>query len=120
MTAYNSRETGNKKEALAAEYLSLQGIKIIANNYRCRQGEIDLIGLDRNYLVFFEIKYRKSTEYGNPIEAVGSSKQKKICKTALYFLTKNPQYNSCGIRFDVIGIKGNEIEWIQNAFDYMA
>ena len=67
----NKRETGTRKEELAADFLTRRGVKILERNFRCRQGEIDLIGMDGQYLVFVEVKYRKTARNGMPAEAGG-------------------------------------------------
>ena len=59
MIKENTRKTGAEKEEIAARYLQEMGFHIIARNYRCRSGEIDIIGYDKEYLVFVEVKYRK-------------------------------------------------------------
>lgn len=111
----NKREVGTFYEQMASEYLNRQGIRIIERNFRCRIGEIDLIGLDKDdTLVFFEVKYRKSNSYQNPLEAVNYNKQRKIIKTAQYYLMIHDSDKAC--RFDVVGITGESIEWIKNAF----
>ena len=110
----NRRITGKNYEDIAQEYLKKQGIRILARNYRGFQGEIDLIGEDREYLIFIEVKYRKDNSYGEPWEAVSKAKQKKICKVARQFCyTKNRNKQ---IRYDVISICGDEIFWFQDAF----
>ncbi len=73
----NKREVGGFYEEAAALFLSKKGVRILERNYRCRQGEIDLIGLDGEYLVFFEVKYRKDEEAGLPAEAVNSAQAAK-------------------------------------------
>jgi len=84
---------GHQKEQQAKHWLTQQGIKIIAENFRCKGGEIDLIGLNtQNQLIFFEVKYRKQTNYGNPAETVTHQKQQRIILCAQNFLLKNPQY----------------------------
>lgn len=110
--------TGRTYEEKAAEYLKQQGVRLIASNFRCRQGEIDLIGLHENCLVFFEVKYRKDGRCGMPEEAVGVSKQRKICRTSDYFRVSNKQYQHMQVRFDVIAVLGEEITWHKNAFPY--
>ena len=66
----NKRQTGADQEVLAAVWLEKQGLRILEKNYRCRQGEIDLIARDGRYLVFVEVKYRKGIHTGHPSEAV--------------------------------------------------
>ena len=78
----NRRIRGQQKEELAAAWLERQGYEILEHNYRCRQGEIDLIARDGRYLVFIEVKYRNSAKCGDPLEAVDRRKQAKILYTA--------------------------------------
>ena len=66
----NKREVGAAYEEAAAVFLEKNGVRILERNFRCRQGEIDLIGRDGEYLVFFEVKYRKNADAGLPAEAV--------------------------------------------------
>lgn len=112
----NKRETGSQKEELAAEFLTRRGVKILKQNFRCRQGEIDLIGRDGCYLVFFEVKYRKNERKGAPAEAVGYRKQQKIRYTAQYYLCRFRYPEDTPCRFDVVGILGEKITWIRDAF----
>lgn len=81
----NLRKTGAEYESLAAEYLKRRGFRIIRRNFYCRGGEIDLIALDGDSLVFVEVKYRRTDTFGNPLEAVNATKQKRICRAASYF-----------------------------------
>lgn len=111
----NNREKGTLYEEAAAKYLTKQGLQIICRNFRCKQGEIDIVAKDDNGYVFVEVKYRKNMEFGSPQEAVGVPKQKTIRKVAEYFLYKN-YLTGVPIRFDVVAITGEEINWIKNAF----
>jgi len=113
----NNRATGSRYETLARQYLESQGVTVVAQNFRTRQGEIDLIGRDGRYLVFFEVKYRKDPAKGDPSEAVGSLKQHRIREAARYYLYSRrlPEETPC--RFDVISILGGQIRWIKQAFE---
>ena len=93
-------------EALAAEYLRKKKYKIIASGYRCRFGEIDLIVEDRKYLVFVEVKLRKSADFARALEYVDKRKQDKIRTTASCYLSQNPTRRQP--RFDVIEIYAPE------------
>ena len=115
----NKREIGAEYEKKATEYLQKNGIKIVALNFRCRQGEVDIIGLHRKELIFVEVKYRKENSLTLPEEAVGRKKQEKICRTSDYFRIRFPQYEKKQVRYDVIAIYGEEIKWYQNAFAYV-
>lgn len=115
----NTRKTGTAYEEKAAEYLGKQGVRILEKNYRNRNGEIDLIGRDKEYLIFFEVKYRKSMKAGAPAEAVTFYKQKKICQVADYYRLTHGIGEFCAVRYDVISICGEEITWYQNAFSHI-
>ena len=98
----NSQIIGLQGEKVAAEYLSDHGYRILARNYKCRFGEIDIVALQEGYLVFVEVKLRKTDRYGAPREYVTYAKQKKIKTAASFFLASHPEYQL--IRFDVIEI----------------
>ena len=112
----NKRKVGGDWEQRAAEYLTGQGMRIVENNFRCRQGEIDLIGYHEGYLVFVEVKYRSSNAQGEAMEAVNYRKQAKICRVADYYRCLHKISDFANIRYDVVAIQNGEINWIQNAF----
>lgn len=115
-------EEGKKYEQRAAKHLKQSGIKIIATNQRYREGEIDIICTDSDYLIFVEVKKRAATNFAQAIETITASKISKLKKAAQHFLVANPKYQSYNCRFDVIAFqqsnKGTpaEIQWIKNAF----
>ena len=109
---------GRKAENLAEAYLLQQGMEILYRNYRCRRGEIDLIGTEGDILVFVEVKARRTGRFGYPGEAVDVRKQKHICRTATYFCRKEKIETGRQIRFDVVEVLGNQIRHIKDAFDY--
>lgn len=115
----NKRETGTERERQAAEYLAGQGMRIMERNFRCRQGEIDLIGRHQGYLVFVEVKYRRDSGRGSALEAVDYRKQCRICRTADYYRYTHRIGENVRVRYDVVGIQGDEISWIQNAFSHV-
>ena len=90
-------------ELQATEYLENLGYKIICNNFRCIQGEIDIIAKDGEELVFVEVKTRSSMKYGEAKEAVDKNKQKHIYNSAKYYLYKN-NMETAFVRIDVIEI----------------
>lgn len=89
-------------EQIAAEYLRKKKYKIVATNYRCRFGEIDIIAHNRQYLVFAEVKLRKSAKFAAAAEFVDAYKQMRLRTTAELYLTENP--TALQPRFDVIEI----------------
>ena len=115
----NNRATGTDREKLAAKYLIQHGMKITEQNYRNRNGEIDLIGYHGDYLVFVEVKYRRDTQKGYAAEAVDMRKQRRICKTADYYRYSHGMGERIRVRYDVVAIQGDEINWIQNAFPHI-
>ena len=89
-------------EAQAADYLRRKGYSLVAANYRCRFGEIDLIVRNRRYLVFVEVKLRKNADFAQAREFVDYRKQQRIRATASMYLSRYP--TSLQPRFDVIEI----------------
>ncbi len=116
-----AREQGRNMESLAADYLQSQGLKLHTQNFQSRRGEIDLVFLDQETLVFVEVRFRKHTQYGGPLSSIDFHKQRKIILSAQYYLKCHPKDSKRPCRFDVIGITLTEnvpkIEWIRNAFE---
>lgn len=98
---------GKKAEKQALKYLKRQGLQLITKNYLTKVGEIDIIMIDDNTLVFVEVRYRLNNFYGDAIDTINSNKQQKIIRTAEIFLQKYEKYENFICRFDVIGIKSN-------------
>ena len=115
----NKRRTGAVWEKVAAEYLIKNGMRVLETNFRCRLGEIDLIGSHQGYLVFVEVKYRSTSEKGYALEAVDHRKQCRICRVADYYRYTHGFGDEASVRYDVVGIKGADVEWIQNAFPHI-
>ncbi len=97
-----SKLLGAWGEATAAAYLQKKKYKLVAAGFRCRYGEIDLIVSDKKYLVFVEVKLRKSSKFAEAMEFVDSRKQDKIRTTAEFYLSQYP--TKLQPRFDVIEI----------------
>ena len=116
----NKREKGAQKEEQVCAYLLSKGVKIKERNFRSRHGEIDIIGYDEEFLVFFEVKYRSSRSKGSAAEAVGFTKQRKICRVSDYYRMIHRFSDDTPIRFDVVAIDGENLRWIKNAFYYIA
>ncbi len=109
----NNRIKGKIYEKKAEDYLISRGVKILERNYCGKHGEVDLIGLEGDYYIFIEVKYRKNSCFGEPIEAIDMRKMKKIYLTAIEYIEKNDIFNE-KIRFDAITILGRKVEWIKN------
>ncbi len=132
------KKIGNKAENQALKYLKKHGLRLVKKNYLTKIGEIDIIMLDNDTLVFIEVRYRTNNYYGDAITSVNYNKQKKIIRTAKVFLQQYPKYEDFICRFDVIGVESslkyaklpifvkikklfkkdyNNIDWIKNAFE---
>ncbi len=114
----NTSKIGNQMETVACQYLTDKGIVIRERNFRCKSGEIDIIGYDGSYLVFFEVKYRRDNTKGTAAEAVHYRKQETICKVSDYYRMIHHIPEKQSVRYDVIAIDGDNIRWIKNAFAY--
>lgn len=108
---HSNQELGRKGEYIARKYLRNNNYNILESNFRCKQGEIDIIACDKETkeLVFVEVKTRSGYAYGCPKEAVGKFKQKHIISVAKYYTYKNKIYFA-PIRFDIIEIITNDYE----------
>lgn len=102
MKTHNIKK-GNAGEALAVAFLKNANHLICDQNYKKPSGEIDIITRDGDTMVFIEVKFRKNLEFGYPREAVNRTKQKRIMKTALWYL-KEKKLEDINVRFDVIEI----------------
>ncbi|MBN1551341.1 YraN family protein [bacterium] len=115
------KSIGYLGEGFARGFLKRQGFNIIQSPYRCRYGEIDIIAMEDDILVFVEVKTRRTLRYGSPLEAVDRIKQKTIIKIARHYLM-NCKIKFINCRFDVIAItqiKQNappDIHHIRDAF----
>ncbi len=113
------RLVGNEGENLAAAALKKQGYKILERNYRTPLGEIDLIARHQGFLVFLEVKTRKSVRFGQPQEAVSPAKQARLKRLADYYV-KVKRLGEVKVRFDVVAITmggdDTKLEIIQEAF----
>jgi len=114
-------QLGPQGEEIAAQYLQKQGYQIIERNFRAKPGEIDIIARDADTLCFVEVKTRKGLDFGEGLEAIATLKKRKLCQTALLYLTQTKQ-TEVKARFDVVSIllrdaDRPEIEIIKNAFE---
>lgn len=112
----NKRETGSCYEKSAAAFLTGLGYEILEKNFYCRQGEIDLIARDGRYLVFVEVKYRKTAKSGDPAEAVDARKQKRMFHAARYYLICHGYPEDTACRFDVVTVLGEDMKLYRDAF----
>lgn len=117
----NRKQLGKLAEELALRHLQRKGYKILAQNYRCRYGEIDIVALDGHTLVFVEVRAKRSADFGTPQESISRQKQRKIREVARFYLSNELKRGSA-CRFDAVAVqfetdfKVKELEHIENAF----
>ena len=120
MKRYNYKK-GQSGEQIACRYLENKGYVLRDSNYKKSTGEIDLILEKEEVIIFVEVKFRRNLDYGYPREAVNVSKQKRILKTALWYI-KEKRLDNYGFRFDVVEIyfdqKDQIINHLKHAFTY--
>lgn len=107
---------GSAAENAAADFLQQQGLKLIARNFRCPYGEIDLIMQDGKTLVFIEVRLRNSNNFGGAAMSITQSKQQKLKRSAERYMQI---YGECACRFDAVlmqTIDTGTLEWVHNAF----
>lgn len=116
------RTLGLLKEEQALDYLRAQDLQLIARNWTCQGGELDLILLHQHTLVFVEVRYRSRTDWGSALESITPRKQQRLITAAQAFLMSEPHWADYPCRFDVLAIQAqaqgtDHFEWIRHAFD---
>lgn len=108
---------GEAAEALAAAFIEGRGLRIIARNYRCRHGELDLIAGDGEMLVFIEVRRRSGNAFGGAAASIDAAKREKLLKAARHYLAGLPTAPAC--RFDAVLLSGEppRIEWLCNVIE---
>jgi putative endonuclease len=112
---------GRQGEAAAREYLARRGIRILVENFACAAGEVDLIGREKDVLVFIEVKSRTSNAFGPPHLAVHRRKQRQIVRAAQWYLAEQRTPDAPS-RFDVLAVTfpraggPPRIDWVKDAF----
>jgi len=113
-------EAGRDAEPQALETLEAAGLKLLERNYRCPQGELDLVLLQGDTLVVAEVRFRKDASHGTAAETVGPEKQRKLILAMRHFLKTHAELRRKPLRFDVVAVRagdgGGAVEWIQDAF----
>ena len=111
------RALGTRGEDVAAAWYTKQGYEVVARNWRCREGELDLIVRSGRTYVFCEVKTRTSTVFGAPVEAVTRDKQMRIRRLAARWLEDGAPGPAKDIRFDVASVMGpKDVEVVEGAF----
>lgn len=120
-----TRSTGALYEDIALAHLERAGLALIARNFSCRHGELDLVMDERGTVVFVEVRYRRGsaarTNFGDGIDSVGAAKRAKLVRAAAVFLATQPRLAQRTCRFDVLAIAGDaqtpSLDWCKNAFE---
>ncbi len=107
--------TGAAAEQAAADYLLGQGLRLVARNFRCRGGEIDLIMREGSTLVFVEVRARARSDFGGAAASITRTKQARIILAARHYLAEFKVDAPC--RFDAVLLQGGELQWLRSAFE---
>lgn len=108
---------GRSAEEAACEFLEQQGLTILIRNYRRRSGELDVVARDGDVLVIGEVRTRSSEQFGGAAASVDGWKQHKIIRAATQLLQQRPELAKMKVRFDVLVVRGQDVEWIKHAFE---
>jgi putative endonuclease len=116
------QQAGREAEALALSHLQQHGLQLITRNWLCKRGELDLVMLDGDAVVFVEVRYRRHSGWGGAMGSVDFRKQERLITAAQLFLQQEPQWAAHPCRFDVIAVEGDPhdaapLNWLKNAFD---
>jgi len=111
---------GVDAENSALAHLQANGLQLVERNYRCAVGELDMVMLDRQALVFVEVRYRRSGRFGGAAHSVDAGKQRKLRRAGEVFLQDRSGLPFTLCRFDVVAVTGTapdyQIDWISDAF----
>ncbi len=113
----NKRKIGVEKEGVAETFLISNGYEVLERNFFSRYGELDLVCQNQGYLVFVEVKYRSSCDFGYPEEAVTYKKAQSMIKTANYYMYQHHISSDTPCRFDMVSILGDQIQIIENCLE---
>ncbi len=112
----STRSIGNEYEEEAVKALINAGYDIIDRNFYSKNGELDIVAMNEDYLCFVEVRFKSSAKHGHPAESVDLRKQKRIIQTARYYLYTNGFTEDTPCRFDVVSISDDELNIIKDAF----
>ncbi|MGN8260812.1 YraN family protein [Pseudomonas sp. SMSB3] len=118
----SSTSAGQAAENQALGYLQGHGLQLLARNWRCRGGELDLVMLDADTVVFVEVRYRLHAGFGGALGSVDGRKQQRLVLAATLFLQKESRWADYPCRFDVVALQGSQhagrpLQWLKNAFE---
>ena len=115
-------QSGKDAELQALSYLQTQGLRLLAQNWLCKRGELDLVMLDGDTVVFVEVRYRKHAQWGGALASIDGRKRQKLILAAQFFLQKEHRWADSPCRFGVVAIESTpsgqaDLSWLQDAFD---
>ena len=113
-------QQGDRAERRASDYLRKRGLTLLERNYRTPFGEIDLVMQHKETVIFVEVRFRRSEQFGSPAETIDPRKQARLRTSAEYYIQHNLQASNRPCRFDVVAISGEvndkNLLWLKNAF----
>jgi len=110
------QQIGRTAEDIAVAFLEARGVKIVVRNFRCRMGELDVVGREAETLIIVEVRMRASNRFGGAAASVDFRKQAKLQRAAALLLQRRKDLAGLRVRFDVVAITPTGIEWIKHAF----
>lgn len=117
--ARTARSRGAAIEQIAAQWLQQRGLRLVTSNHHVKGGELDLVMLDQEVLVFIEVKHRTTSRYGHPLESVTAQKRQRLIRAAKLYIAQHAVSSPC--RFDILAIIGTspslDFHWEKAAFD---
>ncbi len=120
-----ARSVGDRYEDIALAHLERAGLVLLARNFSCRYGELDLVMRERETIVFVEVRYRRGAAaaggFGDGVDSISAAKRAKLVRAAGIYLSMHPRLADRSCRFDVLAIGGDAaaplLDWRQNAFE---
>lgn len=114
-------ERGRAAERVAERFLAAQGLMVVARNFRCRAGELDLVCLDAGVLAVIEVRQRSRGDFGGALGSVTPAKRRKLIRAARYFMRCSQRWRGRVMRFDVVALQGlpgtaHRLDWVKDAF----
>lgn len=108
---------GADAETRALRHLEQAGLKLLARNWRCKGGELDLVMRDGDTLAIVEVRSRTRSGYGSALESVDARKRGHLVHAAQLFLAAHGEHAQREVRFDVVAFDGDQLHWLKAAFD---